>query len=58
MLIVSGRPLLLDSAQRDEADAIMAACLTDYEAGAVADMLLGARRFPGKLPVSWPRALA
>ncbi len=58
MVIVSGRPLILDPAQRNEADAIVAAWLPGSEGTGVADTLFGARPFTGKLPVSWPRTLA
>ncbi|TMM01157.1 MAG: beta-glucosidase, partial [Actinobacteria bacterium] len=55
---VSGRPLLLDPAQRTETDAIVAAWLPGSEGAGVADTLFGARPFNGKLPVSWPQTLA
>ncbi len=58
MVIVSGRPLILDPAQRDETDAIVASWLPGSEGAGVADDLFGARPFTGKLPVSWPRTLA
>src|SRR3954449_13303147 len=58
MVTVSGRPLILDPAQRNEADAIVAAWLPGSEGAGVADTLFGARPFTGKLPVSWPRTLA
>ncbi|MGZ4214400.1 MAG: glycoside hydrolase family 3 protein [Solirubrobacteraceae bacterium] len=58
MVIVSGRPLILDPAQRNEADGIVAAWLPGSEGAGVADTLFGARPFTGKLPVSWPRTLS
>jgi beta-glucosidase len=58
MVVVSGRPLILDPAQRDEADAIVAAWLPGSEGAGVADTLFGTRPFTGKLPVTWPRTLA
>ena len=58
MVIVSGRPLVLDPAQRRETDAIVAAWLPGSEGAGVADTLFGARPFTGKLPVSWPRTLS
>ncbi len=58
MVIVSGRPLILDPAQRDESDAIVAAWLPGSEGAGVADTLFGARPFIGKLPVTWPRTLS
>ncbi len=58
MVIVSGRPLILPPALRNETDAIVAAWLPGSEGAGVADTLFGARPFTGKLPVSWPRTLA
>ena len=58
MVIVSGRPLILDPAQRNETSAIVASWLPGSEGAGVADDLFGARPFTGKLPVSWPRTLA
>jgi beta-glucosidase len=57
MVIVSGRPLILDPAQRDESTAIVASWLPGSEGAGVADDLFGVRPFIGKLPVSWPRTL-
>src|SRR4051812_42280491 len=57
IVVVSGRPLILDPAQRDAADAIVAAWLPGSEGAGVADTLFGARPFTGKLPVTWPRTL-
>jgi len=58
MVIVSGRPLVLDPAQRHESNAIVASWLPGSEGAGVADDLFGVRPFTGKLPVSWPRTLA
>ncbi len=58
MVVVSGRPLILDPALRHETDAIVAAWLPGSEGAGVADTLFGARPFTGKLPVSWPRTLS
>ncbi|MGB9182774.1 MAG: glycoside hydrolase family 3 N-terminal domain-containing protein, partial [Solirubrobacteraceae bacterium] len=49
MVIVSGRPLILDPAQRQESNAIVAAWLPGSEGAGVADTLFGARPFTGKL---------
>jgi beta-glucosidase len=57
VVIVSGRPLILDPAQRSEADALVAAWLPGSEGAGVADTLFGIRPFTGKLPVTWPRTL-
>jgi beta-glucosidase len=58
MVIVSGRPLILDPAQRRESDAIVASWLPGSEGTGVADDLFGVRPFTGKLPVTWPRTLS
>ncbi len=58
MVIVSGRPLILNPAQRNETDGIVAAWLPGSEGAGVADTLFGVRPFTGKLPVSWPRTLS
>ena len=58
VVVVSGRPLVIDSAQRREIDALVAAWLPGSEGTGVADTLFGRRPFTGKLPVSWPRTLA
>jgi len=56
-VVVSGRPLILESALRDEADAIVEAWLPGSEGAGVADNLFGLQPYTGKLPVSWPRSL-
>ncbi|MFL5863697.1 MAG: glycoside hydrolase family 3 protein [Solirubrobacteraceae bacterium] len=58
LVVVSGRPLILDPAQRNEANAIVASWLPGSEGVGVADDLFGVRPFTGKLPVTWPRTLA
>jgi beta-glucosidase len=58
VVVVSGRPLIIDRAQRDEADALVAAWLPGSEGAGVADTLFGRRPFTGRLPMTWPRSLA
>jgi beta-glucosidase len=58
VVVVSGRPLLLDDRRLNETDSLVAAWLPGSEGGGVADTLFGAEPFTGKLPVSWPRSLA
>src|SRR5262249_54374763 len=58
MVIVSGRPLILDPQQRNEADAIVAAWLPGSEGTGVDDPLVGARAYTGQRSSSWPRTLA
>jgi beta-glucosidase len=58
VVIVSGRPLIIDPAQLREMDALVEAWLPGSEGGGVADTLFGERPFTGKLPVTWPKTLA
>jgi beta-glucosidase len=57
VVIVSGRPLIIDQGQRHAIDALVASWLPGSEGAGVADTLFGDRQFTGKLPVSWPRTL-
>ena len=57
VVIVSGRPLIIDPAQLREMDALVEAWLPGSEGAGVADTLFGDRPFTGKLPVTWPRTL-
>jgi beta-glucosidase len=57
VVIVSGRPLILDPAQLDRMDALVEAWLPGSEGMGVADPLFGKRPYTGKLPVTWPRSL-
>ena len=57
VVIVSGRPLIIEPEQLGDIDALVEAWLPGSEGGGVADTLLGDRPFTGKLPVSWPRTL-
>ena len=57
VVVVSGRPLILDPAQLREMDGLVAAWLPGSEGAGVADTLFGARPFTGKLPMTWPRSL-
>jgi beta-glucosidase len=57
VVIVSGRPLIIEPRQLDEMDALVEAWLPGSEGVGVADTLFGDRPFTGKLPVSWPRTL-
>lgn len=56
LVIVSGRPLVLDQETLDAADAIVAAWLPGSEGGGVADVLLGDANPTGTLGFSWPRS--
>jgi beta-glucosidase len=58
VVVVSGRPMILDPTQLSHIDALVAAWLPGSEGAGVADTLFGKRSFTGKLPVTWPRSLA
>jgi beta-glucosidase len=58
VVIVSGRPLILDTQVRRSADAIVEAWLPGSQGEGVADPLFGRTPYTGKLPDSWPRTLA
>lgn len=57
VLVVSGRPMVIDRSQRREIDALVASWLPGSEGDGVADVLFGRRPFTGRLPVSWPRSV-
>ncbi len=57
VLVVSGRPLLLDDVLED-ADAVVACWLPGTEADGIVDVLTGRVPASGSLPVSWPRSAA
>jgi beta-glucosidase len=58
VVIVSGRPLILDPAQLKRMDGLVEAWLPGSEGTGVADPLFGTRPYTGKLPVTWPRTLS
>jgi len=58
VVIVSGRPLILDLAQLSKMDGLVEAWLPGSEGEGVSDTLFGAKPYSGKLPVTWPRTLA
>jgi beta-glucosidase len=57
VLVVSGRPVIIDPAQLGEIDALVASWLPGSEGEGVADVLFGRAPFTGKLPVTWPRSI-
>ncbi len=57
VVVVSGRPLIIEPAQLADIDALVAAWLPGSEGDGVADTLFGKRPFTGRLPVTWPRTL-
>jgi beta-glucosidase len=58
VVVVSGRPLIIDPAQLNEIDGLVAAWLPGSEGEGVADDLFGRRPYTGRLPVTWPKTLA
>jgi beta-glucosidase len=58
VVVVSGRPLILDPKQLQHVDALVEAWLPGAEGAGVADPMFGKVPYTGKLPVSWPRTLA
>jgi beta-glucosidase len=58
VVVVSGRPLIIDEDRLSRIDSLVAAWLPGSEGAGVADTLFGRRPFTGKLPVTWPRTLA
>ncbi len=58
VVVVSGRPMIIDPAQLRQMDGLVAAWLPGSEGAGIADDLFGARAFTGQLPVSWPRSLS
>lgn len=57
VVIVSGRPLIVEPDRLAKIDALVAAWLPGSEGAGVADALFGRRPFTGRLPMSWPRSL-
>ncbi|MFI5552551.1 glycoside hydrolase family 3 N-terminal domain-containing protein [Streptomyces sp. NPDC051738] len=58
VLIVAGRPQIVDDGTVAGIDALVASWLPGTEGDGVADVLYGKRPFTGQLPVSWPRSEA
>ncbi|MEO0529543.1 MAG: glycoside hydrolase family 3 N-terminal domain-containing protein [Planctomycetota bacterium] len=56
LVILSGRPLVLDDATRESAAAILAAWLPGSEGAGVADVLFGDASPTGTLSFTWPRS--
>jgi beta-glucosidase len=57
VVIVSGRPLILEPAQLEDMDGLVEAWLPGSQGEGVADDLFGKAPYTGKLPVSWPKTL-
>jgi beta-glucosidase len=57
VVLLSGRPLIVTD-ELAQADAFVAAWLPGTEGAGVADVLFGAHKPTGKLPMSWPRSMS
>jgi beta-glucosidase len=58
VLVVSGRPQLLDATKFAGVESVVAAWLPGTEGAGVAQPLFGVKPYTGRLPVSWPRTMA
>lgn len=58
VVVVSGRPLIIEPDLLRHIDALQAAWLPGSQGEGVADVLFGRRPYTGRLPVSWPRSAA
>ncbi|OVA17667.1 Glycoside hydrolase [Macleaya cordata] len=55
VILISGRPLVLDSRLLENVDAFVAAWLPGSEGGGIADVVFGDYDFEGLLPMTWFR---
>ena len=53
VILISGRPLVLEPRLVQKVDALVAAWLPGSEGGGIADVIFGDFDFEGRLPVSW-----
>jgi beta-glucosidase len=53
VIVVSGRPLILEPWLLEKIDALIAAWLPGSEGGGIADVVFGDHDFKGRLPVTW-----
>ncbi|MBT2676961.1 glycoside hydrolase family 3 C-terminal domain-containing protein [Streptomyces sp. ISL-14] len=58
VLVVSGRPQLIEDESLAGIDALVASWLPGTKGDGVADVLYGKRPFTGQLPVTWPKSEA
>lgn len=57
VVLLSGRPLVIEPTLLASVDALQAAWLPGSEGEGVSDVLFGRRPYTGRLPVSWPRSV-
>ncbi|KAB1225766.1 Beta-glucosidase BoGH3B [Morella rubra] len=53
VILISGRPLVLEPWLLEKIDALVAAWLPGSEGGGIADVVFGDHEFKGRLPVTW-----
>jgi len=53
VILISGRPLVLEPWLLEKIDALIAAWLPGSEGGGIADVVFGDHDFKGRLPVTW-----
>jgi beta-glucosidase len=58
VVVVSGRPIVIDPSLLGQIDSLVASWLPGSEGEGVADVLFGKAPFTGRLPVTWPRSVA
>jgi beta-glucosidase len=58
VLVVSGRPMVIDPSLLAQIDSLVASWLPGSEGEGVADVLFGKTDFTGRLSVTWPRSVA
>jgi beta-glucosidase len=58
VVVVSGRPVVIDPPLLGQIDALVASWLPGSEGEGVADVLFGKAGFTGRLPVTWPRSVS
>ncbi len=57
VLVVSGRPVVIDPSLLSQIDSLVASWLPGSEGEGVADVLFGKADFTGRLSVTWPRSV-
>lgn len=55
VVLISGRPLVLEPEMLKKIDALVAAWFPGTEGGGIADVLFGRHEFQGRLPMTWFR---
>ncbi|GMN23087.1 hypothetical protein TIFTF001_040419 [Ficus carica] len=55
VVLISGRPLVLEPEILEKIDALVAAWLPGTEGGGIADVVFGRHEFQGRLPMTWFR---